>query len=259
MSATIANALARGALEPIRTRCEVVVDSGVAFVVRIAEALARKPAGAPRPGQANPFLPPDPDLVVADLSPTHVAVLNKFPVIEDHLLIVTRAFEEQTAPLTRADFEALAPCLVEMDAIAFYNSGVEAGASQRHKHLQVVPRRLGPGDPQPPIEALLGRDGAALPFAHAFRRVAPGAAWHACYLDLLREMGLSPEAPAGYNLLVTREWMLLVPRTREKAEGISINALGFAGALLARDDLEAERIRKAGPMRLLESVCSTRS
>ena len=41
----------------------------------------------------NPFLPYDPDLVVADISDTHVALLNKFNVIDHHLLIVTRCFK----------------------------------------------------------------------------------------------------------------------------------------------------------------------
>ena len=35
-------------------------------------------------------------------------MLNKFPVIDRHLLVVTRQFEDQRAPLDEADFAALA-------------------------------------------------------------------------------------------------------------------------------------------------------
>ena len=35
------------------------------------------------------------DLFVADISPTHVCILNKFNVVDYHLLIITRAFESQ--------------------------------------------------------------------------------------------------------------------------------------------------------------------
>jgi ATP adenylyltransferase len=49
--------------------------------------------------------------------------------------------------------------------------------------------------------------------------------------------GNSPPA-ASYNLLVTRQWLLWVPRSQEFFEGISINALGFAGALLAKDTVQ---------------------
>ena len=59
---------------------------------------------------------------------------------------------------------------------------------------------------------------------------------------------------AAYNLLVTREWMLLVPRAREAYEDISVNALGFAGALLARDDKQLELLRAVRPMRVLKGV-----
>lgn len=252
-------ALASGALAPIATRVEVVPDGGVAFAVRVVEALARKSEAlrAPGPDRPDPFLPPDPALVIGDISATHVAVLNKFPVIEGHVLIVTRAFEDQSAPLSLADFEALAACLEETDGLGFYNAGARAGASQRHKHLQLVPRALGPGPFQPPVESVLptaGGMGAALPFRHAFAAVdgARAAALHARYREMLRSLGIEPPAP--YNLLATRRWMLGVPRAREDWQGISVNALGFAGALLAKTDEEAERIRRAGPMRILVDV-----
>lgn len=252
-------ALAAGALEPLETSCEVIHDAGVPFVVRVLASLARKHAAAARGrSRPDPFLPPDPSLVVADLPPAHVVLLNRFPVIEEHLLLVTRAFEDQQEPLTAADFAALAACLAEIDGLAFYNAGAAAGASEAHKHLQLVPRALGPGRFRPPLEAVLGaaREGRvpALPFRHAFARLpAPGAAaLETTCKALIRQAGIEARAP--YNLLATRAWMLLVPRAREDWEGISVNALGFAGALLAKDAGEAARLRAAGPMRALAAV-----
>jgi ATP adenylyltransferase len=57
-----------------------------------------------------------------------------------------------------------------------------------------------------------------------------------------------------YNLLLTREWMLFVPRARESWQGVSVNALGFAGTLLLRDADALERVRAAGPMAVLSHV-----
>ena len=54
-----------------------------------------------------------------------------------------------------------------------------------------------------------------------------------------------------YNLLFTRQWMLLVPRSREFYRGISVNALGFAGALLVRDQRQLLCLRGVGPMAAL--------
>ena len=84
-------------------------------------------------------------MFVADISPTHVCLLNKFNVIDHHLLVVTRAFEEQDAAINAADFAALWVCMAEVDGLAFYNGGKLAGASQRHKHLQIAPLPWGPG------------------------------------------------------------------------------------------------------------------
>jgi ATP adenylyltransferase len=57
-----------------------------------------------------------------------------------------------------------------------------------------------------------------------------------------------------YNLLVTRQSMLLVPRSTECYERISINALGFAGGLLVKDKAQLEALRAHGPMTALRQV-----
>jgi ATP adenylyltransferase len=253
----VRQALASGALEPIETIQESICDAGVRFAVRRVSSLALKhgDAGATR---GNPFLPYDERLFVADVTDTHVALLNKYPVIERHVLLVTRRFADQEAPLDAGDCEALALCLEEGGALGFYNAGREAGASQSHRHLQVAWL-----DPVP-VEALfreLGEVKSAceiprLPFRHAFRRRAGAADLFEGYRELLDAAGVRPPAP--YNLLATRDWMLLVPRSREAFEGISINALGFAGSLFVRDAAQLERVRRAGPMNVLRAVAMPR-
>ncbi len=249
----------------------MIEQSGVAFQVHVVTALAMKAFAAAAPTGADPFLPYDPDLFVADLSPTHVALLNKFNVVEHHLLMVTRAFEAQTALLTREDCAALLLCLAEIDGLGFYNAGAAAGASQRHKHLQLIPSSAFP-DAQLPIAPLLRRvrgDGAigtvpGFPFLHAvapmhqdwLRSIQDGAAaLLACYRSLLHATGLSDEAASTpYNLLVTRQWLLLVPRSQEYFEGISINALAFAGTLLVKNAAQLAILQQRGPMTALQQV-----
>ena len=132
------NAIACGALHSIETEQQIIEDSGVRFLVRSVSSLRRK-RERPSAGPLHPFLPPEPELTVGALTPTHTAVLNKFNVLKQHLLIVTRRFEHQESLLTRNDFEALWLSLREIDGLGFYNGGREAGASQNHKHLQLVP------------------------------------------------------------------------------------------------------------------------
>lgn len=261
------------------------------FIVRTVSSLGRKAMASWEQALAgtrarSPFLPPYNEyLFVGYISETHVGILNRFNVVDHHLLIATREFEEQETLLTQSDFEALWAVLAEIDGLAFYNGGSEAGASQTHKHLQAVPLPLAPEEPGLPVEPLLLRadlEGVitslpGLPFRHAAASVRPqwfvspgddGAeALLSLYHLLLRAAGLVGEERIGeerirdkqrqhgpYNLLVTRRWMLLVPRSREHFGPISINSLGFAGALLASNQEELELLRRHGPMAALSAV-----
>ncbi|WER48049.1 DUF4922 domain-containing protein [Cupriavidus sp. WKF15] len=274
------HALACGALHPIETTTSFIEDCGVCFVVRQVSSLARKDkarrqdeAGTRR-AQADPFQPCDPDLLVGDISDSHLAVLNKFSVIDHHLLIVTRYFAPQEALLNVADFAALLACMAEYPSLGFYNGGRIAGSSQPHKHLQTVPlagagstvpiapllalATTGTGEPEPCSVPGLG-------FPHAFAALDQTGpvdvlARIACerYYRLLGAVGLGavevegePHQSAPYNLLVMPEGMLLVPRRAAEVEGVALNALGFAGTLFVRNAAQMHTIRQLGPMTIL--------
>lgn len=253
-------ALARGALEPVETRRETVTDGGVAFVVRTVSSLARKQAAAAGAG-GDPFAPPyESDLCLGRVPPDHVALLNKFPVLEDHLLVVTRTYRAQDEPLEPDDCAALLRVLACFDALAFYNAGRVAGASQPHRHLQFVPRP----EPLPLADALdpVASHAPVLGFAHAaaplprqwLEQPAEGAqAFCALQHRLLEAVGLGT-AGGAWNLLATRDLVWVVPRVRERCGPVGVNALGFAGLLLAADAEQAGFIREHGPLAVLAHV-----
>lgn len=288
---TTRNALAVGALQPIPTDFEIVPDGDIRFLVRVLTNLQRKDKEKAKRRQEsektghrfNPFLPYEERLFVSDITPTHLALLNKFNVLEHHLLIVTREFEDQEELLSVADFEALLLALREMDGLAFYNGGVVAGASQPHKHLQLVPLPFLPGTTEPrlPVEQLIGEALQSipspvekLPFVNSaialegemFEEPERFASeLHRLYGALLEQCGLEARlSPPGarqsapYNLLVTREWMFLVPRSEEFFLGASVNSLGFAGALLVRNTDELEILKEHGPLKALQAVAVRR-
>lgn len=262
-----------GHLQPIPTRRETLTDpqTGVRFQLRITDAQDHKErekasqdrqAAAGRP--ADPFADPDPELWVADLTDSHFGLLNKFPVVDHHLLLVTREYRPQHEPLDGEDCHALATALGEVTGLGFFNAGEAAGASQGHKHLQLVPLPLA-GDQQGLPMARLLDDAdlaarpdrvAALPFRHAALRLSEppsGPALHAAYTALCDTLDLDP-AQAPYNLLVTREWMLLVPRSRGQVDGIPLNALGYAGALMVRTAEQRTELLERGPWWLLTAA-----
>lgn len=275
-------ARAAGALQTIKADLHFVKQGGIRFGVHVPAAgggdaaLARKGDRLPH---HNPFLPYDPLMFVADLSPTHVCLLNKFNVFGHHLLIVTRAFEEQRSALTDADFAALWQCMAQVDGLAFYNAGREAGASQRHKHLQLAPFPLWQGMTELPVETALivpelGDEPVVRrwPYMHAAVRLPDegldarraeaaqdvGAALARRYRALLAALAL--DQPDGdellppYNLVATRRWLLLTPRIQAEIDGIPVNALGFAGSLLARTPAQLEYVRTIGPLTVLHKV-----
>ena len=276
-------ALERGALRPIITESMIMRDSGVDFQVRMISNLARKAEekrlrlqdSTGNKEKPNPFLPYEKEMFVTDISRTHLCLLNKFNVIQYHLLIVTRDFEDQEKLLNIADFEAICTCMPEFEGVAFYNGGEEAGASEKHKHLQMIPLPMGKENPGIPMESLFEQARLekgpgvipGLPFTHSFEKFLPdllnnsmefASVAHQMYRRMLHETGLnSLSDPATgtqsgpYNLLFTSEWMLLVPRSREFFGPISVNALGFAGALLAKNQHEIELLREQGGMGIL--------
>lgn len=270
IDAAIARATAAGALHAIRTEQTFIEDHGLRFLVRWASTLAAKDAARPPVGApANPFLPPEPVLTLGPAGPRHLLVLNKFPVIARHLLIVTRDFEEQTALPTPGDFDALAGVMRHLGGLGFYNGGVEAGASQRHKHLQWIPESP-QSDCLRGMTAALPRDTAAsrllahprLAWRHAFVRLPAaldGTVLQQAFWRAAADCGLEPREGCmpPYNFLANDEWMLVVPRRRERCEGISINALGFAGSMFVRDRTEIDRVRAIGPLAMLRAVATT--
>jgi ATP adenylyltransferase len=263
-------ACAAGALAPIETHEGLVEQEGVRFSLRRAASLATKPVAAAHaaatPDARNPFLPPDPDLVVGEITDAHLAALNKFPVIAHHLLVITRDYVPQTAPLDRGDMLAMLACLAEYPALAFYNGGEIAGASQPHKHLQVVPLPLAAAAGLPFERGLLplGRNAlfrvSAFRFAHAVGIMPRGWAedLNAAageVLALCRSLLEAAEVGQGaYNLLCSAGHMLVVARAQERFRGVSVNSLGFAGSLFARDDRELAVLGATGPLDVLAAV-----
>ncbi|MEM1310568.1 MAG: phosphorylase [Cyanobacteria bacterium P01_D01_bin.71] len=279
---TTRQALASGALHPIATQACTVPDSGIRFLVRVVDSLARKEqAQKTRRNRLqqkpdNPFLPYEEALFVAHLSPSHVCLLNKFNVVEHHLLIITGEYAAQQDWLMPADFTAFARCAQQINGFGFYNSGPVAGASQHHKHLQLVPLTTSAGTITVPLDAAVHDHADAiaasqmiptLPFQH---RVQPltlvwaehsceeiGTALHNTYRQLMQAAGIPLETPQPhepYNLLMTREWMMVVRRSQASYQNIGVNSLGYAGWLLVKTAAELEKLRQLGPLNLLAQV-----
>jgi len=287
-------------------------DLGIDFEIRLCPALLQKPdmpsphfeergtliEPEPEPEKerrGDVFNPPyNPNLYVGELrddedeGTEYVVLLNKYSVVEEHFLLVTKEFQSQTSPLSPSDLVQAYMLLRAARAVgkhvfAFYNCGDRSGASQPHKHLQFFPTENEDG---PPIERLaraarIDKDDkpfalSTLPFANHVRRLGlPVFATHAelepaltgAFIELLdlcistvRHTADYPIGLPSYNVVLTLGHMYVFPRLREThllavtREPMGVNALGFAGLLLVKSPAELEAVRAEGPGNILRGV-----
>lgn len=275
-------ALAKKVLHPIPTQYQIIEENGIQFIVRILDNLNKKNKAKQKQKKKqkesnsnfNPFLPYEKDLFIADIQENHVLILNKFNVVNYHLLIITREFQSQDSILTIEDFSALWTVLKQINGLGFYNGGKLAGASQSHKHLQLVPYPLVDKIETIPLNNLILSNKnkekiftlKSLPYLQTivfFEEITEksveelGKITLEYYYQLLDKLNIYIEnnnPSKNYNLLITKYWMMIIPRSQEKFESISINSLGFAGALLVKNNTELELLLKHKPLEILSKV-----
>ena len=262
--AVSAEALTQGALVPLQTRVHDL-PALHPFVVR--ELLSRSPRHLrPEGPKPNPFLPWDQPLEVDRFGGSHVLLLNKYPVQANHLLVITQQWQPQGGWIATEDWAAVARVGADFGGLWFFNSGATAGASQPHRHLQVLPRQA--GESSCPLAPLLRSQlaGAAPPWPWAYRLsprwdAAGGRDLPELYRRHALALGLgSPAAEAmprhPYNLLFDDDWFLSVRRVREHGAGFSVNGLGFAGYLLSTERSDRDWLERQGGWALLAAVAA---
>ena len=70
-------------------------------------------------------------------------------------------------------------------------------------------------------------------------------------------LALAPDAVGllpPFNLLAGDGWLLMLPRSEECFEGISISAVCFGGTLYTRTSEQIEIIRRVSPLQALAAV-----
>ncbi|RSL64485.1 hypothetical protein CEP54_004702 [Fusarium duplospermum] len=308
VSAAFSRALGQKELTFYSTEVAVLTLGGVPFQLRFAPGLSRKPepGAAPAAPQSlaqvetdsvlkaeeeeikrqarkarmlanDVFQNPPAALRISDLGPSHYLVLNKFAIAAEHFILATNDFKDQDHLLERDDFAAIRACIDAYDnadggdgLFTFFNSGEFSGASQAHRHVQMIPISrmkdgLGPDSPWSVVADMLtvkdrafGAIAAKLPFTAVARNISGMDAnqLHSTYLELYQkgcmveatitrhpkhEINPPLEGPSriSYNLAMTKDTMVLLPRLSDKihlqdAEGKPLGIkLSVNGTILA--------------------------
>ncbi|KAI1457215.1 HIT-like protein [Annulohypoxylon moriforme] len=290
VKAAFNKAKANGDITYYPTQVAVLTPGSFAFQLRYAPSLALKPK-APKPKEPNgklfnPFENPSPAMLVAELSPSHRLVLNKFAIVPEHFILVTKEFKPQTHVLEKDDIDATFACIQAYHAegqelFAFFNSGPHSGASQPHRHLQLLPiesmrsglEDVDRGSQWNVLADTLTGSSKKLPFnvfATSIRSDMSAEERHDAYLELYRravktacpdiEAHNEGEAQISYNFAMTSNTMALCPRTAEgvmlKSKSgedigqVSLNGTVLAGTALVKNQAEWDALRE-GPDVLL--------
>lgn len=254
-----------------------VVDLSVAsvpFQLRFSPALAHKPkapakeSSSPSAKALDPFAySPLPKLFISDWGNSHFLVLNKFAVTEEHFILATKEFRPQTAVLELGDLESALACVKEYvdhgGLYVFFNCGEHSGASQPHRHLQLLPiSQMRDGlDKGSPWRILASNLGPNVPFRTFSERIhvdMNAKDLFEVYLRLYRKacevsgvqeyMEDNGDAKISYNLAMTEDSLVLCPRVADgkmvvdenghEVGKLSLNGTMLAGTALVKSEAE---------------------
>ncbi|KXZ56040.1 hypothetical protein GPECTOR_2g1592 [Gonium pectorale] len=169
-----------------------------------------------------------------------------------HLQVVPLPFKEGAAPL--APVHGLVEAVAAATAAAGAASGGRAAPLQALE-LRQLPYRcyaaLLPESPSP--EQLESAFNSLLQLAHPGYTYVPPVQLDGPPTDAA-SAAAAAAGSVSYNVLLTRQWLMLVPRRAERFGPLAPNSLAFAGTMLVRSEEELEFVRQAGPSGILAQV-----
>ncbi|EGR48514.1 uncharacterized protein TRIREDRAFT_107206 [Trichoderma reesei QM6a] len=302
---TFSKALAANELHYFPTQVTILHINSIPFQLRFSPALANKPKGPP-PDPAHPRKPFDPfanppaSLFITDLGHQHYLVLNKFAVVPEHFILATKEFKLQTHLLEESDLQATLACIdaggkaaQEDGLFAFFNGGDHSGASQPHRHIQLLPiSRMRDGLETSSSWEVLAQQADSLdktPFVAFSEPISIDTSsenLHAAYLRLYRkacqavaqhthagstaptddEVPSTGEAKISYNMAMTKDRLVICPRLSDGCEirdaetsspigFLALNGTVLAGTALVKSEAEWEALKKS-PDQLLDVLKS---
>lgn len=213
-------------------------------------------------GPGSDIFCPDERMILAQVNSTHDLALNLFCVDRPQLLLLTLdSYKRQHQALDKDDFTVMLTMLTTFPSMyAIYNCGERGGCSRIHKHIQ------GLRGPPHAFDHLINHhnsnsdsssnddndDAAAaaatattsskLPFKafshhfpQTFANTSPSQVL-AVYTSLLAHCEAlldtsNEDAAPPHNVVLWRDWLIVVPRRKGNFQGASANAGGMLGSV----------------------------
>lgn len=240
---------ARDAFKLLLSGQKVIKDSGFSFIFhRYNENIQNTSTHPPKKHKKDPLLPPYEPHVLIQTTKTHYIILNKFMFLPGHIVISSKSHSEiQGMPLVYSDFEALSRVFHGFNdtGLGYYNSGINSGCTQMHKHLQYLPIKEAPM-----MDSMINQ--STLPFRYYSQKLnnyEPSGLQEG-YEKLMEKANFK----GGYNFAIRNGYALLVPRkTGIHPLGIVINTLGVCGHFCTFS--HSNPLIPKIPLQILSDVC----
>ncbi|KAK5997631.1 ATP adenylyltransferase [Cladobotryum mycophilum] len=266
---------------------------GLTFEFCLTAALAGKPtvstprSGSPRgdgaeqnASTATPIYKPGSDIStsgfeVHSIGGTHILAFNKFCIARPHFLLLTEdGFRRQYEALDLEDLTAAHSVITSLTSkreyMVLYNGGIDAGCSRLHKHMQVIPKpdgyRLWLDDYDQDSRVKTSSLMDSIPFQYFMTRFSdtfldPDALLRT-YTSLLKEAQgalrdwTTPKEGhvIAHNVVLTRKWIIIIPRRKAGVNGADTNAAGMLGMIWVSSKDRLQRWVELGPSDILAEI-----
>lgn len=225
---------------------------------------------------------------------SHKLILNKFCVVRpQYLLLTTDPSRKQTSPLMEQDLRAAWIVLEAFEAdggkgrdghnddertgwYVVFNGGREAGSSRMHLHLQVLPMpRVEKGERELAWDSVVegigkgnteGDETLDLPYLAFGVRLRSRdsdlledlvAAYGRHYAKCRQALEKRKDEAVPHNIILTRNYVITIPRRAATVEGIaghSVGAQGMLGLIWCNKEAQIEGWRSTGPINVLREL-----
>ncbi|OAL46377.1 hypothetical protein IQ07DRAFT_149015 [Pyrenochaeta sp. DS3sAY3a] len=229
------------------------------FQFRVANSLRTKPMTATQKKVENAFADANPDFTLNTIDHKHKLILNKYSVVRPQFVLPTLEFEPQSTPLDRSDIYAISDTLARLDGdyMAIFNCGADAGASVGHKHMQIIPKpadedfSLFPDNADLKDEIWVHPD---VPYHHAIQRLPSLLdSDHVLHVYQALRSYLAVDDSTPHNMIMVKEWMMIVPRQKARIGKAAANAAAMVGIVWVTNEEEYQAWTESDPMKLLAS------
>lgn len=200
-----------------------------------------------------------PDLVLANINDTHLLVANLYCVLRPQLMLLTSdSYQRQHEPLGAEDLNAAKAVLVAVHKpfYCMFNCSALAGASREHKHMHILPcddRDASTGIPS--VEPQLNRFPFQFFWSHVdFSEDDLPQIYNKLLADAREALNLASSAICPHNAILTRTWLMVIPRGSKDFHGLTSNAPGMIGSVWLQNEAQLEKWTQLGPANVLSHL-----